>query len=78
MGKQMTINPKVVVKKGSYFSEIKQEMTKVTWTTKEELVLLTKIVIGSVFVFALGIYFTDIVIRSALQTISFLARIITG
>ena len=74
----MTTNPKAVVKKSSYFNEIKFEMKRISWTTKEELLVLTKIVVGSVFVFALGIYFADIVIRSALQVVSFLARMIIG
>ena len=35
--------------------ELKEELKKVSWTTKEELKLSTKIVIGATFLFGLGI-----------------------
>ena len=47
----------------SFFRGMKEEMKKVSWTTKKELVLSAKIVIGSVFAFGIGIYLVDLVIR---------------
>ena len=65
-------------KKKNFFREVQNELKKVTWTSKEELKVCTKIVIGSTFVFGLGIYIVDLVIRGALSGISHLAMLITG
>ncbi len=65
-------------KKVSYFRQVQQEFKKISWTSKEELILSTKIVIISTFVFAMGIYIVDIVIRNFFSMIGSLARLITG
>ncbi len=65
-------------KKPSYFRQVQQEFKKISWTSKEELILSTKIVIISTFLFALGIYIADISIKSVFSLISNLARLITG
>ncbi len=49
--------------KPSFFQGMKEEMKKVSWTTKRELVLSAKIVIGAVFAFGIGIYIVDLVVR---------------
>jgi preprotein translocase subunit SecE len=65
-------------KKPSYFRQVQQELKKISWTSKDELILSTKIVIMSTFLFALGIYVADISVRSAFSMISNLVRLITG
>jgi len=65
-------------KKKNFFREVQSELKKVTWTSKGELKTCTKIVIGSTFVFGLGIYTVDLVIRGALSTVSYLTMLITG
>ena len=65
-------------KKLSYFREVQQELKKVTWTTKEELITYTKVVVAATFMFALGIYFADLVIRGSLNTISLISRFLIG
>lgn len=64
--------------KKNYFREVQQELKKISWTTKDELIVSTKIVIGSTLVFAFGTYFADLIIRSTLNLIGLLARLIGG
>jgi preprotein translocase subunit SecE len=62
----------------AYVQELKEELRKVSWTTKEELKLSTKVVISSIFLFGLGIYLIDLVIKGCLDSIALLARLIFG
>jgi preprotein translocase subunit SecE len=62
----------------SFVQELKEELKKVTWTTKEELKLSTKVVIGSIFVFGLGIYLFDLMIKGALDCIALVVHFIFG
>lgn len=67
---------KAKAKKTNFFQDMKEEMKKVTWTTKEELATCTRIVIGAIFALGLSIYVVDLVIRYALQGIGSLFRLI--
>ncbi len=51
----------------TFISELKEELKKVSWTTKAELISATKIVIISVFCFGIGIYIVDLVIKGILK-----------
>ena len=55
--------------KTHFFQDMKEEMKKVSWTTKEELAVCTRIVIGAIFALGLGIYVVDLSIRFILQSI---------
>jgi preprotein translocase subunit SecE len=61
-----------------YIGELKEELKKVTWTTKAELKLCTKLVVGSTFVLGLGIYLVDLMIKGVLDAFSALVRVIFG
>jgi preprotein translocase subunit SecE len=65
-------------KKLSYLQEFKDELKKVSWTSKEELRVCAKIVIGAIFLFGLGIYIIDLLIRFTLNGIESIARMIFG
>jgi len=69
---------KIKNKKKNYFREVQAELKKVTWTTKNELVSCTKIVLGTTLVFGLVIYFADLFIRNILLLINFIARFLFG
>jgi preprotein translocase subunit SecE len=56
-------------KLGSLIREYKEELKKVSWTTKEELKFFTKIVVGNTFVLGLGIYFADLIIKGVIHLI---------
>ncbi|NNM44119.1 MAG: preprotein translocase subunit SecE [Chlamydiae bacterium] len=62
----------------SYLSELKEELKKVAWTTKPELVLCTKVVVYSTFLFGLGIYLVDLLIKGVLNGFSFFMHLIFG
>lgn len=62
----------------SYLSEVREEIQKISWPKADELKMCTKVVIGATFLFGFGIYFADLVIKSTLDTISFLCRVVFG
>ncbi|MCH9613445.1 MAG: hypothetical protein SP1CHLAM54_04480 [Chlamydiia bacterium] len=51
------------------FSALKQELKKISWTSKEELVTCVKIVLGAMFILGLGIYAVDLSLRGILEGI---------
>lgn len=53
----------------AFISGLKEELKKVSWTTKPELLSATKIVILSTFCFGIGIYGVDLVVKGALETL---------
>lgn len=65
-------------KKLSFFREVQNELRKVTWTSKEELIFCTKAVIIATFVFGLTIYVVDLGIRGALDLAGNFVRMIFG
>ena len=62
----------------SYLREVQSELSKVSWTSKEELIVCAKVVIVSTFVFGLGIFAVDMLIRNALGLLNYLASFIGG
>ena len=71
-----TITPQK--KKQSFFREVINELKKVTWTTREELMVSTKAVVIATFVFGLTIYLCDLMIRGTVTGIGVLVRMIFG
>ncbi len=52
-----------------FFSEVKAEMKKVSWSTRKELISSTWIVIISVFLLALFIGIVDFIISRAINLV---------
>ncbi len=71
---------KLSKKKGKigFLQSIKDELKKVSWTSKEDLIHCTKVVVGATFAFGLGIYVADLFIRGALKGLSNFVRMIGG
>jgi preprotein translocase SecE subunit len=70
---------KVVTKKRlSYFRKVQEEFKKISWTSKEELISNTKVVISSIFLFGIGIYIADLVIRSLLSGVGNIFKMVVG
>jgi len=65
-------------KSGNFVRELKKELKKVTWTTKDELVFCTKIVVGATFILGMGIYLIDLIIKGALNGFGALVHLIFG
>lgn len=51
----------------TFITELKEELKKVSWTTRTELLQSTKVVVISVFVFGMGIYLVDLTIKGVLE-----------
>jgi preprotein translocase subunit SecE len=64
--------------RAGYVTELKEELKKVTWTTKEELILFTKIAVGATFALGLGIYGIDLLIKGVLNGFGTLVHLIFG
>ena len=75
---QSKVPPKVSQKKLTFFRLVQQELGKISWTTKKELIVYTKVVVMSTFVFGVGIYFADLVIKSVLDSLAAVIKIIGG
>lgn len=60
----------------AFVGEVKQELKKIDWTTKEELKLYTKLVLLSTFIFGFFVYGIDLVMRGALGGIENLLKLI--
>lgn len=65
-------------KKVSYLREVQNELKKVTWTSKGELIFCTKAVILATFFFGLAIYVVDLGIRGALDGAGNIVRMMFG
>jgi len=65
-------------KKRSYIQELKDELKKVTWTSREELIICTKIVVGSTLVFGIGIYIADLAMQGLLNWINLFVHKVFG
>ncbi len=57
-----------------FIGDIKEEIQKVAWTTKEELQVYTKVIVATTFAFGLGIYIVDLVLKDSLKGLSFLLK----
>lgn len=74
----MTVLPTTTRKKLSYFKEVQEELKKVTWTSKQELIMSTKAVIIATFAFGFAIYLADLTVRGFLDGVGSIARMIFG
>ncbi len=83
MEAKLKINPPSSVegkkkKTFSFIKDMKEELRKVTWTTRAELLMCTKIVVWSTIIFGLGIYVMDLLIKNALELIKMTIHFIFG
>ncbi len=61
-----------------YLQELKNELKQVTWTSKDELILFTKTVVGATFAFGFSIYGVDLLIKGCLTGFKTLIHLIFG
>lgn len=74
----MTTTISTEKKKTSYFREVKNELKKVTWTSKEELIFCTKAVIIATFLFGFAIYVVDLAIGGVLNAANVIFQWVFG
>ena len=65
-------------KKSSYFREVQNELKRVSWTSREELIFCTKAVIVATFLFGFAVYLVDLAIRGGMDLAAALVRMIFG
>ena len=71
--------PNFDVKKAfTFFGDVKAEFKKISWTSKEELKIYTKIVVLSTIALGVVIFCMDIIIRGGLMGIGRILKIFTG
>jgi len=61
-----------------FVGDVKTEVGKITWTSREEMQTYVKVVIGATFFFGMGIYLVDLLIQNVLNGLSVLTRLIGG
>ena len=61
-----------------FVGEIKDELAKVTWTSRDEMQLYIKVVVLSTLTFGFGVYAVDIVIQSALHGLGVIVKALFG
>ena len=60
------------------FAEIKSEFKKISWTSRDELITYTKIVVMGTFLMGALVFFTDVTIRAVLHWLDAILRAVTG
>lgn len=63
---------------GEFVGDVKAEIGKITWTSREEMQTYVKVVVGATFFFGMGIYLVDVLIQGVLNGLSVLTRWIGG
>ncbi len=58
----------------AFVGEVKQELNKVEWTSKDEIKSYTKIVLVSTLIFGMFIYFIDLIIQGFFGVINQIIR----
>jgi preprotein translocase subunit SecE len=82
LAKPANTTPKEVVAKAGqwthFLGDIKDEFSKISWTSSEELITYTKIVVIGTFLFGMGIYFMDLIIQGVLSGLSAFVHLLGG
>lgn len=59
-----------------FIEDVKSEIQKITWTSRDELIFYTKLVVGATFIFGMAIYLLDLTIQATLGGLNFLLHLI--
>lgn len=60
-----------------FFGDVKTEFFKVTWTSKEELVSYTKIVVSLTLALGMMVFFADLFIKIILEFFAYALRLLS-
>lgn len=61
-----------------FVGEVKAELSRITWTSADELRVYVKVVVGSTLAFGIGIYLVDLTIQGVLRGLSVIVRAVIG
>lgn len=62
----------------NFIDEAKAEFKKISWTSRDELRVYTKIVVWATFIFGMGIYVADFFIQKSLYGMDFILKWLIG
>ena len=62
----------------NFLGDLKDEFSKISWTSSEELVTYTKIVVIGTFIFGMGIYLMDLIIQGVLGGLNAFVHLLGG
>ena len=65
-------------KVAGFVADVKGEIYKINWTSREELLTYAQIVAVATLFFGMSIYMMDLLIQGTLNGLSFLLRLIAG
>ena len=69
MSSVVDLEPKKKKKLFSFIAGVRDELKKISWTSKKELISSVKIVLSSMLLFGISIYLVDLVIKGLLDGI---------
>lgn len=61
-----------------YIDDIKTEFYKITWTTREELIVYTQIVVVATFLMGIAVFFVDVLLQSAMALLRMIVQALFG
>lgn len=73
---ESAVNPRKKVQ--DFVADVKSEIQKIQWTSRDELIAYTKIVVAATLMFGMSIYILDLFIQGTLSGLSSLLRLIAG
>lgn len=62
----------------NFVTDVKDEIQKTTWTSREELIVYTQIVVSATVLFGMAIYLWDLMIQTALVGLHGIVSLISG
>lgn len=61
-----------------FVGEVKAELSRITWTSADELKVYVKVVVGATVAFGLGVYLVDLGIQKVLQGLGAIVYAVIG
>lgn len=61
-----------------WIEDLKHEVQTIHWTSQDELRVYTQIVVGATFFFGMGVYLVDLTVHGALNTLTWISRLLVG
>ena len=61
-----------------FFGSVKQELKKIAWTNRKDLIAYTKVILASTFIVSFLIYLVDLCIQKSLQVVHLVTQWIFG
>ncbi len=76
---QQATNEQIISSKKirDFIGDVKSEIQKINWTSRDELIFYTKLVVGATFSFGMAIYFLDLFIQGILSSLNYVLHLVS-